>query len=616
MAADVRTVTDAHPIEGVAADVIQNVQSRAHVSLNGDWQCIVDPFETGAITAWSGPRNPDDPEAFWAPQRAPDPTRRIEHRFDDAHTLSVPGDWNSQRPDLFYYEGSVWYRSLFHVEHADDGHRRFLCFGGVAARARVWVNGHAVGAHEGGFTPFHVELTDTLRIGDNELIVLADNTRRADAIPALNFDWWNYGGITRDVLLVDVSTTFVRDYRIGLSEGGSRIQGWACLDGPDRSLPVRLRIDALAIDAVGTPDAAGIARFDLLAPSDLQRWSPTAPRLYDVTISAGDDAVRDRVGFRTIATRGPDILLNAQSIFLRGICIHEEAPNREGRAWSEQDARTLLGWAKDLGCNFVRLAHYPHNEHMLRVADELGLLVWAEIPVYWRIEFDNPDTLNSAKATLAEMIARDKNRASVIIWSVGNETGERPEGARFRTTLAHFVREADPTRLISAALLARLEFETGEDGIRRLARMVVDDTFSEAADILSINEYAGWYYAEVDDIPGIEVALPADKPLVISEFGAGARQGLRGGEDEIWTEDFAARLYERQIEWFDTGRIPNLRGIAPWILKDFRSPRRLLYDVQDGYNRKGLISETGLRKRNFTILQQYYRRLADERPDE
>lgn len=616
MGADVLGVADGHRIDGVAVDVIQDVEARPHVSLKGEWQYIVDPFDTGAITPWSGPRAPDDPEAFWAPQGARDQTHRIEHRFDDAHTLDVPGDWNSQRPELPYYEGPLWYRRTFDVDHPNDGRRRFLCFGAVANRARVWLNGHDVGAHEGGFTPFDLEITDALRPGENELVVLADNTRRPDTLPALNFDWWNYGGITRDVLLVDLPPTFIRDERVGLSDDGSRIRGWASLDGPDRSAPIRLRIPDLSIDVETTPDAAGVARFDVPVPDNLERWSPAHPRLYDVTLSAGDDSLHDRVGFRTVTTRGPDILLNDHPIFLRGICLHEEAPERAGRAWSEADARLLLGWAKELGCNYVRLAHYPHNEHMLRVADEMGLLVWAEIPVYWRIEFDNPDTLAAAKTMLAEMITRDKNRASVIIWSVGNETGERPEGARFRTTLAHFVKDADPTRLISAALLARLKFEKDTGGESHLARMVVDDPFADDADVLAINEYAGWYYGSVDDIPSVKVVLPADKPLVISEFGAGAKQGFRGDPTEPWSEDLAARIYERQIEWFRSGTIPNLRGVSPWILKDFRSPRRVLYNVQDGYNRKGLISKDGFRKLDFAVLQRYYRQVAAEHPDE
>ena len=132
--------------------------------------------------------------------------------------------------------------------------------------------------------------------------------------------------------------------------------------------------------------------------------------------------------------RGTDILLNGRPIFLRGICIHEEAPLRGGRAYSREDALTLLGWAKELGANFVRLAHYPHNEFMVREADRMGIMVWSEIPVYWTIQWENPATLENARNQLKEMIARDKNRAAVVIWSVANETPLSDARFRFSKT--------------------------------------------------------------------------------------------------------------------------------------------------------------------------------------
>src|SRR5262249_51541129 len=162
--------------------------------------------------------------------------------------------------------------------------------------------------------------------------------------------------------------------------------------------------------------------------------------------------VADQIGFRSIEVRGRDILLNGKAVFLRGVSIHEESPKRPGRAWNEEDARTLLSWAKELGCNFVRLAHYPHNEAMIRMADQMGVLVWAEVPVYWTIQWINPDTLRNAENQLREMIARDHNRASLIIYSVANETPITDERNRFLEQLIHEAHSLDPTRLVSAAL--------------------------------------------------------------------------------------------------------------------------------------------------------------------
>ena len=143
---------------------------------------------------------------------------------------------------------------------------------------------------------------------------------------------------------------------------------------------------------------AGRAEFHF--PAKLDSGRPTHPKLYDVAVSSGADKVHDSIGFRTIETRGTQILLNGKPIFLRGIAMHEEAPVRGGRAFSPEDAQTLLGWAKDLGCNFVRLAHYPHNENMTRLADRMGMMVWSEIPVYWDIDWENPATLPNAENQL------------------------------------------------------------------------------------------------------------------------------------------------------------------------------------------------------------------------
>ena len=173
---------------------------------------------------------------------------------------------------------------------------------------------------------------------------------------------------------------------------------WRC---PELGIKTRVRTDA-----------NGRATFEASA-RNLTLWSPAQPRLYSMELSTPQDRITDRVGFRTIAVRGTEILLNGNPVFLRGVSLHEENPLRGGRAWSEEDARLLLGWAKELGCNFVRLAHYPHNEHMARVADELGLMLWEEVPVYWTIQWENPATLANATAQLTDLIQRDRNRASV-----------------------------------------------------------------------------------------------------------------------------------------------------------------------------------------------------------
>ena len=332
--------------------------------------------------------------------------------------------------------------------------------------------------------------------------------------------------------------------------------------------------------------------------ADLDLWSPGSPRLYEVQIEAETDAVVDSVGFRTIEVRGTEILLNGEPIFLRGISIHEEAPLRGGRAHSQADAETLLGWVEELGGNFVRLAHYPHNERMVREADRRGILVWSEIPVYWTISWDNPETLASAEQQLTENIVRDRNRAAVVLWSVANETPISDSRSAFLGRLIDRARDLDPSRLLTAALQAHYEGDS---------TMVIDDPVGAKLDVMGNNEYIGWYDGLPEKCDRIEWKSPHNKPLIMSEFGGGALAGKHGDAEEIWTEEFQESIYRHQVGMLK--KIPFLAGTSPWILMDFRSPRRPLPGIQDYWNRKGLVSEKGLKKKAFFVLEDYYREL-------
>ena len=311
-------------------------------------------------------------------------------------------------------------------------------------------------------------------------------------------------------------------------------------------------------------------------------------------ISQEEETLEDNIGFRTIETSGKKIILNGKPIYLRGISIHEEKPNGGGRANSPEDAQTLLSWAKELGCNYVRLAHYPHNEYMVREAEKMGILVWSEIPVYWTIAWENPDTLNNAKKQLTDMIARDQNRANVIIWSIANETPHGEAREKFLAKLAKLARSLDDTRLISMAM----EVTSADNYVNRL-----EDNMNEYVDVISFNEYIGWY-RDVNDAPKMSWEIPYDKPVIISEFGGGAKYGLHGEKNERWTEEFQENLYKENIAMLD--KIDGLSGTTPWILKDFRSPRRVLNGIQDYYNRKGLFSDEGEKKKAFYVMKEWY----------
>ena len=571
--------------------LIANLPGRTTISLDGAWRAIVDPFENGT----SG--------AIYRNQVPKDKTDRVEYSFDASPVLNVPGDWNTQREQLLFYEGPVWYRRVFSY-HKRANTRVFVYFGAVNYRSSVFLNGEQLGDHEGGFTPFNFEATNLLRDGENFLIVEVNNMRRADGIPAMKFDWWNYGGITRDVSLVELPETFVQDYFVQLAKGSrGEIAGWVQLNGAQAPQKVTLEIPEAGVHEAVTTDAAGRASFRVSAEPDRERlelWSPEHPKLYDVVLSSGADTVHDQIGFRTIEVQAGKILLNGKPIFLRGISMHEEAPFRDGRAFSPEDAQTLLGWAKDLGCNFVRLTHYPHNENEIRLADRMGLLLWSEIPVYWDVDWQNPATLANAQAQLRDMIARDRNRAAVILWSLSNETPVKPERVTFLKQLAEDARELDSTRLITSAM--NRTDKSGPD-LRTLT-----DPLGEVLDVLGLNEYMGWYESKMEDLDKMQWKSRWDKPLIVSEFGGGAQYGRHGNVDEVWTEEFQANLYKHQLAMIQ--RMPNLAGMTPWVLMDFRSPTRLLPGIQDYHNRKGLISNRGQRKQAFYVLQKFYKELA------
>src|SRR5712664_4239246 len=426
--------------------LIANTDGRTTISLDGQWQTIIDPYETGYYDY----RYQPSANGYFKDAKPKTKSDLIEYDFDTSESLKVPGDWNTQRERLLLYEGTIWYKKSFDYQRKENT-RLFVYFGAANYIADVYLNGEKIGRHEGGFTPFNFEITKLVRDKSNSMIVKVENQRGRDAVPILITVWWNYGGLTRPVKLVETPATFVQDYFIQLRKGSrDQISGWARLNGNKLHQKFTVRIPEARISKDFTTDENGYVEINFNA--DLTLWSPNNPKLYDVAIEAETDRVQDKIGFRSIETRGTEILLNGRPIFLRGVCIHEEAPFRGGRAYSREDAVTLLGWAKELGANFVRLAHYPHNELMLREADRLGIMVWSEIPVYWTILWENPATLENARNQLSEMIARDKNRASVIVWSMANETPLSEARLSFLRKLIEHARSLDQGRLISAAM--------------------------------------------------------------------------------------------------------------------------------------------------------------------
>ncbi len=576
-----------------SATLLTNVYGRDYRLLNGRWDAIVDLYDQGERMKIFENRKPEGNTDFY------------EYSFDGGLRLEVPGDWNSQNPELKYYEGTVWYARPFEATK-QAGKRTILYFGAVSYGAEVYLNGKKIGSHEGGFTPFQIDVTDDLAAdGKNFLVVGVNNRRTVDAIPALAFDWWNYGGITRDVMLVDVPETHIEDYFVRLDKSKPDVIDIDVkMSKPLAGIPVKIEIPALKKQFEGTTDASGKVSGTIKAKG-LRRWAPEAPVLYDVIVSGGDDRVAEEIGFRNIEVDGTKILINGEPQFMRCVSFHEEIPQRMGRATSEADATMLLSEAKALGVNMIRLAHYPQNEYTVRLAEKMGFVLWQEIPIWQGIDFKDASTLAKAKNMLTEMLNRDKNRCAVGFWGVANETKPSAERNAFLMSLLETGKAIDTSRLYTAAF--DLVFF---DNDRQLFTM--NDSFTENLDVVAVNKYMGWYHPwPLSPAESVWDVVP-DKPLIISEFGGEALYGQAGSRDVVssWSEDYQARLYEDNLRMFDN--IPNLAGVSPWILFDFRSPFRFHPTNQEGWNRKGLVSDRGQRKKAWYIMHYYYEKKRKE----
>lgn len=624
--------------------VLGFIDARDVQSLNGDWQIIVDPMGAGTPGGFmdytSGIRNDDG-------------MTLVEYNFETSDKVRVPGDFNTQDERLFFYQGWVWYYKKITKPEILTDEKLHLWFGGVNFSSEVFINGQAVGKHVGGYVPFSFDVTDALQAGENELIVRVNSSLDTESVPTFRTDWWPYGGLIRDVALVKTPKHFIRNAKVQLAKGSYDTISVDVSAQGLKNTPVNISVPELDINVVGQINDKGEASFTFKANPEL--WSPEKPKLYQVDIAAGNDTLQDQIGFRQIEVKGKQIFLNGQAIKFKGISTHEEPIGEQGVAYSETQIVKILEEAKHLGVNFVRAAHYPYSRHLAKAADKLGVMLWEEIPVYWNISWENPETLAIARDQMQRLVQRDWNRSSVVVWSVANETPYSEPRMNFLENLITLTRHLDNTRLVSAALIGNIHafddvarhaaakgavdddfsVETQNKFKAYLAKQegkvpsatdhyhhVIDDPLGELCDFVAYNQYFGWYYsAKLHKKIGVTQAVMRqvmfkhmadmsissvyDKPIQISEFGAGAKAGNKGGESLLWTEEYQAMVYRAQTNMIANS--PQVQGMTPWVLKDFRAMLRPLPGIQDYYNRKGLIDPDGQRKQAYYILQNFYK---------
>ena len=637
------------PAYPIADNLLGWIDSRNITSLNGEWTYIIDPMNNGL------------PESSFFGGFPKNKTQKtgmelIEYNFEDAEKIQIPGAWNAQDEKLLFYRGPVWLFKKFN-HSSKQNVLTHLYIEGSNFTTKVFVNGSVVGEFEGGYVPFNFDISKFLVDGENILLIQTDNTLNESTVPTHKTDWWPWGGIVGDVYLVETPNDYIRNAYLQINpDDFSQAVFKLHMATKSSRQKVILEIPELKYKEEFETDSSGFIQENIIITPEL--WSPSNPKLYKVIISSQNESISDEIGFRSIKTKGQKIYLNNNEIKFKGIAMHSEPIGAPGPAFSKEHFEKLLATATDLNINFIRAAHYPYTRHLAKVADQIGLMVWEEIPVYWNIDWENPVTLEIAKDQINRLVQRDQNRASVVVWSVANETPFSIPRMTFLDALLSEINLNDSSRLTTAALLsgneeqfrslvivlalqgARSQWVNPTEKIifksildkanipvdtKLTFSISIDDPLGKNVDLISYNEYFGWYYVTFfteqmmipegtlrrlmfEVMPDIKISSSFNKPIHISEFGAGAKYANH--TNKIWSEGYQAKVYAGQLEMLS--RNPQVQGISPWVLKDFRAMLRPLPGIQDFYNRKGLIDENGNKKEAFKVLADFYKNQWDE----
>ncbi len=595
--------------------------------LNGSWHMRLDPDDEGESLHW----------------------KKLKKAGKGWKPIDIPSTFNAALSEDPNYQGPAWFLLKFVPElKCGEDHWLRLCLEGVLIRSRVWLNGELISEHEGGWTPQYADVSDAIRPGtQNILIIRADNKLTGTSLPPKLLEphmpgWHPYAGVYRDVHIERLPKDYIfkADYSCRLDQGRALLKMNALVVRKKKEKKKAAREKGLyctvsggaKIKAAASYEAfdGGIIKYSFEIEIDNPRlYSPVSPELYDVSLTYGKDRVSFKAGLRTIEIRGEEILLNGEKIFLKGISKHEDHP-KLGASQTQELIGGDLNLIKDMGANYVRLAHYPHHRAELAKARDMGLMLAEEIPLYqagtgftawhgekrpisafpWRTlgnrQLLNKDLLLNAQRQLAEMIERDRLNPAIIMWGVANETYTLDKAsADVHGWLADTARALDPTRLVTMA-----EFTYGMpvfDDRRETGRFM---------DIISINIYSGWYFGKMEDAPHkiekLHRRFPG-KPVIISECGAEAAPG-RSDSDGFWiaervpsgktySEDYQERLLEHYATYaIKTGFVA---GISPWVFADFFCPEFPSNPVPY-YNSKGVVSKDRVPKKSYHMLKRLY----------
>jgi beta-glucuronidase len=586
----------------------RDTPTRERTSLNGLWRFAVDTDGAGRVDGW------------W---RHPLPGRR---------EAPVPASYNDLFPDPAIHDhvGDVWYQTVIRIPARWEGQRIVLRFDSATHRAVVWIDDTEVAAHEGGYTPFEADLTDLVKPGaEHRVTVVVDNSLSWQSIPPgyveqtpdgprqrYFHDFFNYAGLHRSVWLYTTPRTYIGDITVFTRlDGATGIVDYQIQAVGSEGHDVRVVLR----DADGVEIARAVGSAGGLTVEDVHPWRPGEGYLYHLHAElrgAGDepaDAYTLPVGVRTVVIEGSRFLINGEPFYFTGFGKHEDSPVRgkgHDDAFMIHDF-ALMEW---LGANSFRTSHYPYAEEVLEYADRHGIVVIGETAaVGLNAELGatlaeavfstfSEHTINTAtqevhRQAIGEMIARDKNHPSVVLWSIANEPESTTTASRsYFEPLVDHARRLDPSRPLAFANF--------------MSATPDNDVISGLFDVLMLNRYYGWY-KDLGNLAAAERNLEDelrawtrkhDKPIIMTEYGADTLMGLRTVMPTPWTEDYQADVLAMYHRVFD--RVDAVVGEQIWNFADFATAPGLLR--VDG-NKKGVFTRDRRPKTSAWQLRERWR---------
>jgi len=570
----------------MSSEIISSVQS-----LDGFWEMLLDPVGFGETNGKYQLREVENANFY------------TDRKILNYRLVSVPGTW-TQLPDMKWYREIAWYFKRFDWQKT-EGQRVFVRFEGVNYHSKVWLNGAMLGTHEGGYTPFEFEITDSIRAGSNYLAVKVSPVPGPDStIPIIG--WCCHPGIIRSVSLITTPPIRLVSVRLvsALDEQNRNCEIAVDieLDGKTHKAELVIRI----FDPAGQPvgEVRGDAKEHLnkhrLKLNNPELWSPDSPNLYLAEIALktteGTQARNEMFVVRRFEVKPDGFYLNDSRIFIKGSAMHAMY-SRLGHTIPDEIYRRDYTMMKEAGMNAVRLVHYPHDRRVLDLADEKGLLVWDEIPLYCNADKSRECTRRSELNQLGEMIRFDWNHPCIFVWGLGNEIPTSdPASVSFFKEARALATELDPSR--PASFIDNQEVPSSDNQVMAYA------------DFTSCNIYRGWYTQGLETMPSILDAIAKNfpgKPILMTEFGAGAVCGYKGLTEAPvpWTEEYQAWILKANIEYFLAH--PRVGGCFVWCWADFEDPTRRDNIFERNFNNKGQVDFSRAPKIAYTAVAQLFR---------